>query len=365
MAEKSFSVKEIQVQGSGTPTIESPGGGNLNVTAATATFSGNISVTSDLSVGKFNIKQVLDSPFLHTNTSDGSDNLYLGLNGGGTAGNNRGGGISLFGNEHTTLGTFGGSIHLSAGNVSTGDILLQTQGSTRIKIDYDGSMEFSGGDVTIDQDIILSNGGGIFSDSNNGSDNDVVQLNAGGGGGNTRGGSVVLYGNEFGVSGLEGNVLIEAGNVNNADINFKTGGDTRITITKGGFIKFHSILHFGFIGNLYKINTDTSDGSDNKAIVIGGGGDSAITRGALVHINGNEVNSGRLDLYAGNNNGSIRFLTADGDKRVEIDKDGQVIFEPMTTTERDAITAQAGGVIYNSSTNKLQCYNGSSWNDLF
>ena len=43
MAEKSFSVKEIQIQGSGTPTIESPSGGNLNVTAATTTFSGNIS----------------------------------------------------------------------------------------------------------------------------------------------------------------------------------------------------------------------------------------------------------------------------------------------------------------------------------
>ena len=43
MAEKSFSVKEIQIQGSGTPTIESPGGGNLNVTAATTTFSGTVS----------------------------------------------------------------------------------------------------------------------------------------------------------------------------------------------------------------------------------------------------------------------------------------------------------------------------------
>ena len=42
MAEKSFSVKEIQVQGSGTPTIESPSGGNLNITASTTTFSGTI-----------------------------------------------------------------------------------------------------------------------------------------------------------------------------------------------------------------------------------------------------------------------------------------------------------------------------------
>ena len=45
MAEKSFSVKEIQIQGSGTPTIESPGGGNLNVTAATTTFSGTVSTS--------------------------------------------------------------------------------------------------------------------------------------------------------------------------------------------------------------------------------------------------------------------------------------------------------------------------------
>ena len=37
-----------------------------------------------------------------------------------------------------------------------------------------------------------------------------------------------------------------------------------------------------------------------------------------------------------------------------------------TTSERDALSSViAGMVIYNSTTNKLQCYNGSSWNDLF
>ena len=40
-------------------------------------------------------------------------------------------------------------------------------------------------------------------------------------------------------------------------------------------------------------------------------------------------------------------------------------FTGMTTTARNALTASAGMVIYNSTTNKLQCYNGSSWNDLF
>ena len=52
-------------------------------------------------------------------------------------------------------------------------------------------------------------------------------------------------------------------------------------------------------------------------------------------------------------------------ERFTIDSGGQVIFKPMTETERDALTAQAGGVIYNSTTNKLQCYNGTTWNNLF
>ncbi len=38
----------------------------------------------------------------------------------------------------------------------------------------------------------------------------------------------------------------------------------------------------------------------------------------------------------------------------------------MTTTQRDAISSpDTGLVIYNTTTNKLQCYNGTSWNDLF
>ena len=39
-------------------------------------------------------------------------------------------------------------------------------------------------------------------------------------------------------------------------------------------------------------------------------------------------------------------------------------FSGMTTTARDAMTASAGMVIHNSSTNKLQVYNGTSWVDL-
>jgi len=38
----------------------------------------------------------------------------------------------------------------------------------------------------------------------------------------------------------------------------------------------------------------------------------------------------------------------------------------MTTTQKNAIATPAAGlVVYDSTTNKLQCYNGSTWNDLF
>ena len=44
MATKAFGVKDLKIEGTGTPTIESPSGGDLQVTAATTTFSGNIVV---------------------------------------------------------------------------------------------------------------------------------------------------------------------------------------------------------------------------------------------------------------------------------------------------------------------------------
>ena len=36
----------------------------------------------------------------------------------------------------------------------------------------------------------------------------------------------------------------------------------------------------------------------------------------------------------------------------------------MTTTERNALTAQNGMVIYNSTTNKMQAYEYGSWADM-
>ena len=80
---------------------------------------------------------------------------------------------------------------------------------------------------------------------------------------------------------------------------------------------------------------------------------------AAIRGNAEATNSeaGYLTLHTRTNGGG-------NDERLRIDSGGQVIFKPMTTTQRDALTAQEGGVIYNSSTNKLQVYNGSAWVDL-
>ena len=74
MATKAFGVKELRIDGSGTPTIESPSGGNLNLTAATSIFSGHISL-GDSKIIKLGAAP--DMSIFHDGTN-GSINLATG-----------------------------------------------------------------------------------------------------------------------------------------------------------------------------------------------------------------------------------------------------------------------------------------------
>jgi hypothetical protein len=61
-------------------------------------------------------------------------------------------------------------------------------------------------------------------------------------------------------------------------------------------------------------------------------------------------------------NDALRFDTgATLTPRMRIKSNGSVRYEPMSTPA----SAESGDVYYDSSTNKLRCYNGTSWNDLF
>jgi hypothetical protein len=54
-----------------------------------------------------------------------------------------------------------------------------------------------------------------------------------------------------------------------------------------------------------------------------------------------------------------------GDAQVEtVDIGSTLKVANLTTTQRDALTASNGMVVYNSSTNKFQGYENGSWTDL-
>jgi hypothetical protein len=70
-----------------------------------------------------------------------------------------------------------------------------------------------------------------------------------------------------------------------------------------------------------------------------------------------------------NSTGQVLIGTTSGNAsaKLQIDSTTQGFLPPrMTTTQRDAIAVPATGlIIYNTTTNKAQCYSGSTWNDLF
>ena len=51
-----------------------------------------------------------------------------------------------------------------------------------------------------------------------------------------------------------------------------------------------------------------------------------------------------------------------GSLALTVNQSGSINFEPLSS---DPSSPSAGDVYYNSTTNKLRCYNGTSWNDLF
>ncbi len=128
-------------------------------------------------------------------------------------------------------------------------------------------------------------------------------------------------------------------------------------------------------GNLGLGTATPSTGTLNRQLTINSGASNlagivlqndatgtAFSDGSVIFISGTDfVISNR---EAGTTIGAITSinLITEGVSRATIKSTGQLRFVPLAS---DPGSAEAGDVYYNSTTNKLRCYNGSAWNDLF
>jgi hypothetical protein len=94
--------------------------------------------------------------------------------------------------------------------------------------------------------------------------------------------------------------------------------------------------------------------------------DEATTTGGLLV---NVRNTPFANMFAVNYLGQASMGTAspNASAQFQINSTTRGFLPPvMTTTQKNAIASPASGlVVYDNTTNKLQCYNGSTWNDLF
>jgi hypothetical protein len=91
----------------------------------------------------------------------------------------------------------------------------------------------------------------------------------------------------------------------------------------------------------------------------------------------NTENDAYTSIYLNGSNGNAYFpqtitigaglLSPNASAKLQVDSTTSGFLPPrMTTTQKNAIASPAAGlVLYDSTTNKLCCYDGSTWNDLF
>ncbi len=146
----------------------------------------------------------------------------------------------------------------------------------------------------------------LSTNTSDGSDDQILRLTGGGAAGQTRGAGIILAGNE---SSLTGTLFLDAGGVSGSIVSLRT-------FASGTYIAFSPLnteaARFDSSGNLtfntssFIIQSNTSDGSDNKTLSLYGGGGAGTTRGASLTLTGNEAGgTGSAQLLCGNVSGSF------------------------------------------------------------
>ena len=125
-------------------------------------------------------------------------------------------------------------------------------------------------------------------------------------------------------------------------------------------------------------------GTSTRATIKGSGSTSATTSLLVQNSSGTELLKVRDDGFCDIGNGNLGVSNAltycvssgglsvgayniNASAKLQVDSTTKGFLPPrMTTTQKNAIATPAAGlVVYDTTTNKLCCYNGSTWNDLF
>jgi len=229
-------------------------------------------------------------------TSDGSDNASLSMSGGGSVASSRGAYLSLYGNENANVGR----IDLVTGDVS-GTYISFNANSESFRINYSTNAEIS----------FHKTNAYIRASTSDGSDSARIIITGGGNVDVSRGATLFLYGNENSTSNGSARLLggaVAAGHVDietnhsSALIRITTNASLRWSFDGSGNILQDGTnggdLVFGKTSGIIRQNT--SDGTDNKLLILAGGGSNAVGRGSFIELSGNEhANGGAVNIWGG------------------------------------------------------------------
>jgi hypothetical protein len=149
-----------------------------------------------------------------------------------------------------------------------------------------------------------------------------------------------------------------------------SAGTTSLQVTDDGVIQGNSGTQLRYrFGGASPMGVSTRNGAFTIGMIDGG-----FNQGMQFNVNSSSGKGyidgwATFDLVIGNNGNPVQIGTDSSvaSAQLTVNSTTKGFMPPrMTTTQRDNIVGVAAGlIIYNSVTNKLQCYNGSTWNDLF
>lgn len=166
----------------------------------------------------------------------------------------------------------------------------------------------------------------------------------------------------------------------NTGVYFPSAGDA-VGITAGGTMQLYAnttgigINTTGISASTKLHVVNTSAGAVSYAAYLQNSDNTSNTEVRLaIAANTNALGVGGSERHAyiaalnagGTNSNALKFATNEGGntpvERLRVKQTGSVRFVPLATAPSGP---EAGDVYYDSTTNKLRCYNGTTWNDLF